>query len=166
MSSSDRRAVLIGLAGLSTVGLGACFRPLLRQEAGAPEIRHRIALPTVEGRMDYYLVETLEDRLGEPVDPDYRIELVTTVTERGLAVSQDDAVTRVSVLAHAAWTLWRAGESEPLISDLAYSEASYNATGSLFATRVTRRDIEQRLARDLGERIARSILARAEVLAN
>ena len=162
MSSSERRALL---AGLGALALGGCFRPMLREDGAAAALRHRIALPAVDGRFDHHLVESLEDRLGEPVDPAYRLEVVSTLTERGLAIAQDNAVTRVSVLAQAAWTLWRAGAAEPLISDVVYSEAGYNATGSLFATRVTQRDVEERLARDLGERIARAILARAAELA-
>lgn len=159
MSSFDRRAALSGIAVLA---LGGCFRPMLREDAAARALRNRIALPAVEGRLDYYLIETLEERLGEPADPEFRLEVVSSVTDRGLLVAQDDAVTRISVLVEAAWTLWRIGDAEPLIQEVAYSETGYNATGSLFATRQTRRDVEQRLARDLGERIARSIMARAD----
>ena len=162
MSWSRRRALL---AGLGALALSGCFRPMLREGAGASALRHRIALPEVDGRFDYYLVESLEDRLGEPVEPAFRLQVVSTLSERGLAVAQDNAVTRVNILAQAAWTLWRAGRAEPLITDVAYSEAGYDATGSLFATRVTRRDVEERLARELGIRIAHAILARANELA-
>jgi hypothetical protein len=44
------------------------------------------------------------------------------------------------------------------------SQSGYNSTASLFATRQARLDIERRLARDLGERIARSLLARASTI--
>ena len=162
MSSCDRRGLL---AGVGVLTLGGCFRPMLREDSSASLMRHSIALPAVEDRFQHHLVESLEDRLGEPVDPAFRLDVVSTVSERGLAVAQDDAVTRISILAEAAWTLWRTGESEPIVTDIAYSELGYNATGSLFATRQTRRDIERRLARDLGERIARAILARAAELA-
>ncbi|HET7409818.1 MAG TPA: hypothetical protein VFJ13_06430 [Paracoccaceae bacterium] len=161
MSSSERRAVLAGLAALA---LGGCFRPMLREDGAARALRHRIALPQVDGRFDHYLVRSLEDRLGEPVEPVFRLEVVTEFDERGLAIAQDDAVTRISLVAEAAWTLWRKGATEPVIADVAVSQSGYSATGSLFATRMTRRDIEERLARDLGGRIARAILARADEL--
>ena len=164
MSSSDRRIALFGLAGLGVLGLGGCFRPMLREDSAARAMRHRIALPAVEGRFEHYLVESLEDRLGESSEPAFRLTVLTTVTEQGLAVAQDNAVTRVSLIAEAAWTLFRLGGAEPLIDDVAVAQAGYNATGSLFATRQTRRDVERRLARDLGERISRSIYARAEEL--
>ena len=161
MWSSERRAVL---AGLGALALGGCFRPMLREDSAARSLRHRVALPEIDGRFDYYLVRSLEDRLGEPVDPEFRLEVVTEFDERGLAIAQDDAVTRISLVAEAAWSLWRKGEAEPLVTDVAVSQSGYSATASLFATRMTRRDIEERLARDLGERIARSIFARADEL--
>lgn len=161
MSSSDRRGVL---AGLAVLALGGCFRPMLREDGAAGALRHRIALPEVDGRFGYFLVQSLADRLGDPVDPEFRLELTTSIDEHGLAVAPDDAVTRISLLAKASWSLWRRGGAEPVLRDVAVSQSGYSATASLFATRTTRRDIEERLARDLGRRIARTILARADEL--
>lgn len=158
---SDRRMVL---AGLGAMALGGCFQPMLREESGARSLRHRVAFPQVDRRFDHYLVRSLEDRLGEPVDPDFRLEIATEIDRQGLAIAQDDAVTRISLVARADWRLWRNGIAEPVIQDVAISQSGYSATGSLFAARMTRRDIEERLARDLGERISRSILARAAEL--
>lgn len=161
MSSSDRRAVL---AGLGVLALSGCFRPMLAEDTAARSLRHRIALPAVEGRLGYYLVRTLEDRLGEPHEPDFRLVVVTTLTDKGLAVTPNNAVTRITLLAQASWSVWRAGGAKPLVSDVAFSQSGYNATTSLFATRQARLDIEQRLARDLAGRIARGIFARADEL--
>lgn len=162
MSWSDRRGFLAGAAAL--VALGGCFRPMLAENDAARAIRHRIALPPVDGRFDHFLVESLEDRLGAPQEADFVLNLVSEVTEQGIAVTQDDAVTRITLQVETAWTLRRTGETEPLIADIAFSQSGYNATSSLFATRQTRLEIERRLARDIGERIARSILARADEL--
>ena len=57
------------------------------------------------------------------------------------------------------------GGPKPLLSGRAISQSGYNSTASLFATRAAKLDIERRLARDLGERIARVILARAGQIA-
>lgn len=161
MSSSERRAVLTGLGVLA---LSGCFRPMLAEDSAARSLRHRIALPAVEGRLGYYLVRTLEDRLGEPHEPDFRLDVVTTLTDKGLAVTPNNAVTRITLLAQAAWSVWRTGGAKPIVSDVAFSQSGYNATTSLFATRQARLDIEQRLARDLAGRIARGIFARADEL--
>lgn len=162
MWSSDRRRFI---AGVGLLALGGCFRPMLAENDAARVIRHRIALPRVDGRFDHYLVESLEDRLGAPQDPVFVLSAASEVTQRGIAVTQDDAVTRITLQVETAWSLRRAGETEPLIADVAFSQSGYNATTSLFATRQTRLEIERRLARDIGERIARSILARADELA-
>ena len=165
MWSSDRRSVIGGaIAGAGLLVLGGCFRPMLAEDNDAREIRHRIALPPVDERFEHYLVETLEDRLGEPQDPAFVLDVVSQVTEGGLAITQDDAVTRITLRVRAAWSLRRTGETLPLIADVAFSQSGYNATTSLFATRQTRLEIERRLAQDIGGRIARAIFARADEL--
>ncbi len=162
MSSFDRRTLI---AGLGVLLLGGCFRPMLAESSDANELRHRVALPPVDGRFGFYLIKSLEDRLGDPQDPEFVLNVTPTVTERGLAVTRDAAVTRITLVVRAPWSLWRRGGSAPLIKDVAYSESGYNATSSLFGTRAARQEIERRLARDIGERIARGILARADELA-
>jgi len=162
MWSSDRRTAL---AGLGLLLLGGCFRPMLAETGDASEVRHRIALPPVDGRFNYYLVQSLEDRLGQPQDPAFVLNVTSTVTERGIAVTRDNAVTRITLIARARWSLWRSGgDAKPVFSDVAISQSGYNATSSLFGTRQARLEIERRLARDIGERIARGILARADEL--
>lgn len=158
MWSSERRAVL---ALLGATLLGGCFRPMLREDSAARGLRNRIALPEVDGRFGYYLHRSLEERLGKPIEPEYRLEISTELEQHGLVVAEDDAITRIALVAKAEWSLWRAGEDTPALEGSAISQSGYSATGSLFATRIARRDIEERLARDLGERVARVILARA-----
>lgn len=163
MSSCDRRAVLAGLAILPLAG---CFRPMLAEDGPASAVLGRIALPTVDDRFGYFLNRSLEGRLGRATAPDWRLEVNTRITERGFAVAQDNSVTRITLEAEATWKLFRAGETRPVLTDRAVTQSGYGATSSLFATRQTRRDIERRLANDLGERISRAILARAELLAS
>ena len=165
MSSSDRRHVL-ALLGASTIALSGCFRPMLAEGGSSAAVRGRIAFPEIDGRFGYFLGKSLEEQLGRPSDPVYRLVVTTSLEESGLAVSTDNAVTRVSLLATATWQLWQDGKDTPVLEDQAFSRSGYNATTSLFATRQTRRDIERRLARDLGERIARVIQARAGQLAS
>jgi len=74
-------------------------------------------------------------------------------------------VTRISLTATADWALYAAASTNPVLKDRTVSQSGYNSTASLYATRAAKLDIERRLARDLGERIARSILARADVIA-
>ncbi len=163
MLSSDRRKVLAHLGGVSLLGgfLGGCFRPMLAKDSPSAALIGRVRLPEFGDRFGFYLNASLRDRLGRPQAEDFRLEVTTRIERRDLAIAQDNAVTRISLTAIADWALYPAGGSEPVLTDRAVSQSGYNSTASLFATRAAKLDIERRLARDLGERIARSLLARA-----
>lgn len=167
MSSSDRRQVLTRLGGMLLLAgpLGGCFRPMLAEDSPSAMLIGRIRLPKFNGRFGYHLNGSLRDRLGRPQAEAFRLEVKTQITRSNLAIAQDNAVTRVSLTAVANWALYRidrgAGGSGPVLQGRAVSQSGYNSTASLFATRAAKQDIERRLARDLGERIARSLLARA-----
>lgn len=170
MSSSDRRRVLLRLGGgLALAGMagltGGCFRPMLAEGSPADGLYGRVALPEVGDRFSYYLNRSLADRLGEAGRPDYRLEVATRIERDRLAITQDDAVTRISLRAVADWALYRAGVAEPVLAERTLSQSGYNSTASLFATREVKLDVERRLARDLGERIARRVLAQADRVA-
>jgi len=165
MSSSDRRTLIAGaLSGGALMALSGCFRPMLAESSDASRLRGRVALPGIAGRRGYQLTRQLERRLGRPQNPDHRLEVDLAFDDRGLAIAPDDAVTRITITATAAWRLYRRGETTPVLVAREVSEAGYNATGSLYAGEIARRDIEDRLARDLGERIARTVLARADTV--
>ncbi len=170
MSSSDRRQVLTRLGGMVLLGgslmgsLGGCFRPMLAESSPSAKLVGRVRLPKFDGRFGYHLNDSLRDRLGRPNAEEYRLEVKTDITKSDLAIAQDNAVTRISLTATADWALYRVDGGEdagPVLRGRAVSQTGYNSTASLFATRAAKLDIERRLARDLGERIARSLLARA-----
>lgn len=163
MSWSDRRHILVLLAASVAVPSG-CFRPMLAEGEPAAAVRGRIALPKMDDRLGYFLTQSLESRLGEADQPEYRLEVNTTLRERNLAIAQDRSATRKTLIARTSWSLWRIGGAAPVMSDRIQVQSGYNATTSLFATRQAQLDIERRLARDIGERIARAVLARADRL--
>ena len=164
MWSSDRRA-LLRAGALAAAGLvSGCFRPMLAENAPARALRGLVALPDLDSRFGYYLRQSLEDRLGVPQAPRWRLEVETVLNEDDLAITPDSAITRKSLTARAAYRLVPIGGGAPVLEDEVISQSGYNATGSLYATRVVARDTEERLARDLGFRIARRVLAEAERL--
>lgn len=156
------------LGGALAGPLGGCFRPMLAESSPSAKLVGRIRLPRFDGRFGYHLNDSLRDRLGRPNAEEYRLEIQTDIAKNDLAIAQDNAVTRISLTATARWALYRVngGEDvEPVLRGRAVSQSGYNSTASLFATRAAKQDIERRLARDLGERIARSLLARAGSIA-
>lgn len=155
--SWSRRAFIAALP----LGLAGCFRPMLAEGTAGRAMLGRVALPTIQGRFGYHLVKRLEDRLGKPVNPAWRLEVATELEETGLGIAQDNSVTRITLKVDANWALYAKGADTPALTDHEVSQSGYNSTTSLFATRQTRRDIERRLAEDIAERIARTVLARA-----
>ncbi|MEO0995156.1 MAG: LPS assembly lipoprotein LptE [Pseudomonadota bacterium] len=147
--------------------LAGCFRPMLAEGDSASEMRGRIALPPVDGRLGFHMTQRLEERLGRPSTPDHRLEVKVVTTDRGLAIAQDNSVTRRRVTATATWRLIGPTEDGrgPVLSGREVSRSGYNATTSLYASRVAARTVERRLAQDLAERISRDILARSDGLA-
>ncbi len=155
--SWSRRALLAA----APLALAGCFRPMLAEGTAAAGLRGRVALPPIEGRLGYHLTQRLEDRLGRPERPDYRLEVALTTRDTGLAITQDNTVTRRTVTATAVWTLRLSGDPAPLIRRRQIARSGYNATSSLYATRVAERTVERRLAEELAERIARDIFVEA-----
>ena len=154
-----RRGLLLAPLAVAVAG---CFRPMLAATGPAAAIRGRIALPAVNGREDYILRRRLEERLGTPDQPDLRLDVEITLRDQGLAVAQDSDVTRIMLTVNAPWTLVQPGaDSRVLLRDVEHSQAGYNATPDLYASQITRRDIERRLLEDVAERIARRVLGRA-----
>lgn len=169
-----RRALLLAACGLAVAPLAGCFRPMLAEGGPSSTLIGRVELPAIDDRFGYFLNESLRDRLGRPEDAAYRLEIRTRLRKDNLAIAQDNAVTRISLTASADWALYRLGAAAPAadgkpaaaLSGHTVSQSGYNSTASLFATRAAKLDIERRLARDLGERIARALFARAGTLAS
>lgn len=160
MLSSSRRTFLVVIFSASVTSIASgCFQPMLAGSSGQTALRGRISMPQIEGRFGYFLSKSLEDRLGETQQVDWVLEVQSNVTRRGLAVAQDNSVTRITLLARANWVLRKRSNGAVVLSDTVTSQSGFNATTSLFATRQTEQDIERRLARDIGERISRRIYA-------
>jgi len=137
---------------------------MLAEDSAGAEIRGKIILPPINDRFSYHLSSELEDRLGHTQDAQYRLVVTTKLTEQGLAITRNNAVTRRRIFATAQWALYPIGSEKPVLHDRTITQSGYNATSSLYSARVTKEDIERRLAVDLGQRISRTILARASQL--
>jgi len=160
--SEPTRRGLVALIGAGL--LSGCLRPMLAKTGASSDLRGRIALPEIAGRTGYHLTRRLEDRLGRPGTPDYRLTVGLELRRRGLAIAQDRAITRRTVTAVATWELTPRGADAPVLTGREIAESGYNETGSLYATETTARDIERRLAEEVAERIARTVLARADTV--
>ncbi|MBY8976403.1 hypothetical protein KHP62_11335 [Rhodobacteraceae bacterium NNCM2] len=166
MSLSDRRFLLRSLLAIGGLGMttAGCFKPMLAKNTEASDMRGRIALPPVDGRMGYHLHQSLEEQLGRPTVTDWRLAVRVTTVESGFAVTQNSSTTRISVTATADWQLYKNGTPQPVYSSKSVSTSAYNAADSLYSIRQAKIDVERRLAEDLGKRIGRAVLGRAKEL--
>ncbi|MEO0679625.1 MAG: hypothetical protein AAF192_04325 [Pseudomonadota bacterium] len=156
MSWSDRRGVLrLATAALAAGALNGCgFRPALGPDGERRALFGQTSLSVPRGRLGAALRDVLEARLGRaaPGAP-WRLEADLRLEEQGLAITPDSSITRFVVRGRSVWTLdgpegfgRRGGEARAL--------SAYSATDSLFATREARRAAEERVAQELGERLA------------
>jgi LPS-assembly lipoprotein len=165
MSSPDRRTLLAGLALAALAGCG--YRPALGEKSASRALLGETRIVTPDGRLGFALGESLRDRLGAGSgSAENRLEADLTITETGLAITEDAAVTRFVLRGESRWRLEGPVAGEEGLSGAASSSTAYSATASLYATRAAQRDAEARLARDLGERIATQIIAALEAQAS
>ncbi|MEL6127111.1 MAG: LPS assembly lipoprotein LptE [Pseudomonadota bacterium] len=169
MSWSDptnrRRALRLAVASTALLALPGCLRPMLAETAPGGQIIGQVDLPPIKDRLGRVMTRTLESRLGRTgADPRFRLEVDQRLSERGLLIAQDNAVTRRQITAQARFRLYETGSAEPVLEGEVVNETGFDETASLFASRTTRRAIEERLIRDLAERIARRVQARAPTL--
>ena len=153
MWSPDRRALLAGLGLAALSGCG--FRPV-HGDGGGDALRGRVALDLPPGRVGHALREALERRLGRAgPGADWTLAVTMGFDSEGVAITSDSAITRYVLRGEAPWTL--TGPEGPALDGRARSMSAHSADGSLYASRAAARDAEERVAADLGERIAARI---------
>jgi len=160
MSSPEAKLTRRALLAALPLALAACgFKPMHGTGAGGDALDGLVAVKTPEGRNGFALREALERRLGR-AKGDARWQLVATLSlsESGLAITEDSSTTRYVLRGLSNWTLLdSAGESQ--LSGQVETMSAYSATGSLYATRAARRAAQRRVSMDLGERIATRLAA-------
>lgn len=158
----DRRRFLGLFAGAAALVLAGCgFTPVYGPGSAATNLRGRIALPAFDSRLSFDMFQRLEQRLGPPQAPLFRLTVSTTIEEQGLAISQDNAITRYNLRATAEYSLTRLTTDERVFAARARAFTAYSATASAYATRVAARDAERRIGVLLADQIASRIAVEA-----
>lgn len=161
MSSFNRRTIL-----LAPLALAACgFRPIYGRGTAAEGLLGRIQLGPVDDRLSFEFHEHLENRLGRAQDPLYRLEVQIDIDSEGLAITQDNAITRYNLTAEAAFSLIRLSDGKVMLADILRSFTAYSATASAYATHIAERDANRRLAVSLADQIVIRIAGSAESFA-
>ncbi len=166
MSLSDaapgRRKVL-GLLALAPA-LAACgFTPVYAPGSTASTLRGRVEVAPPETADSYLLVEELEDRLGRPATPAYRLGYVLITESQGQAITAASDITRYSVVGRVAYELRPIDSDRVLASGEVQNFTGYSATGSTVETLAAERDANARLMTILADQIVAQLYATADL---
>ncbi len=156
--SISRRAIL-----LAPLALAACgFTPIYGRGSAAEALRGKIAFSAVDSRLTYQFNEELENRLGRTQTAVFRLDVTLSVSSKGLAITQNNAITRYNLTGIAAFTLTRISDDTVVLEDRLRAFTAYSATASAYATFVSERDANRRLAVSLADQITTRLASSAE----
>lgn len=154
----QRRALLLG-----ALALGGCgFRPLYggRTSGGPGQLFEAVRVEREQGELGFRLHESLVERLRPAMaNAPYILTTQTALQRSGLAIEEDDQVTRFNLRLTVRYALRRAGEGSaaPLTEGQVRTIAAYNATDSQYATLASERQVLRRAARETADKIVKRL---------
>jgi LPS-assembly lipoprotein len=145
----------------SAVFLSGCgFRPLYGQRSAGnsvPSQFSRIEVSRIEGRagnhLSNYLIDQFSARGGNN-KKEYRLDIALNESKYGLAIREDESVTRFNLHLVGSVRLTRLQDQKILFEESVRTISAYNVVQSEFATLSAERDAEDRAARDMGREIS------------
>ncbi len=161
----DRRNTLfLALGGC----ISACgFKPVYKEGSTASNLQGQIEISLIKGRNGFELREELENKLGRTVSvAPYVLTLKLTISEMGLAVTEDEGTTRTSLNGIAAFTLTRRETGKVIFRDSVSNLTAYGTTSATYPSTVARRDANIRLMKALAAQIANRIAITSDGWAN
>jgi LPS-assembly lipoprotein len=162
----SRRRALVGLGALPLAA--ACgFQPIYAPGGAAADMIGRIAIEPPESEIDFHMRERLTERLGvADAGAPYRLAFDVEVIEEPAGITQEDFITRYSVLGAADFRLMPAGSTRPLAADRVRAVTGYSAPASLdtsvYAVEAAEADAVRRLGRALADAIVLQLALSAE----
>lgn len=155
MSSSDRRAFLLGLAALPA----ACtFTPAYAPGGPAAALQGAIRVDDPSDKNGFDLVERLEERLGRPQAPRFRLAYTIATEAIGVGITPENAITRYNLTGRVDWTLTDMAGVR-VTGGRVENFTSYSATGSTVAGLAAEEDAGFRLMRSLADQIVMRLIA-------
>ena len=144
---------------LALISLAACgFHPLY---AGGPNSARRaelsqITISPIGSKIGVDLRNELIDRItpeGEPMYPQYRLDIKLSEYREGLGIQKDTSVTRWNYQLAANYQLFDLGTGKIITRGAASSMASYSVVDSQFATLSAENDAKEHASIDLGDQL-------------
>lgn len=150
------------LAMLALCALSACgLKPMYAGGASAPVAQQLAAVdvPAIQGRAGWLVRNALNDRLGVAGDaaPRYRLDVRLDDALEGLAVLNDDTISRERRILRARYQLIDTTDGEILLDATAGSDAGIDVVSSEYATIAAEQRALENLAQDLADRMVRRV---------
>ncbi len=153
----SRRVFLVLGCGMVLTGCG--FQPLYAHRSqgnSAPAQFAQIDVNPIDGRPGHHLRNYLIDRLsarGGHVKRQYRLDIALSDRKDGLAIREDESVTRFNYRLLGSVRLTRISDQQIVYETSLRVTSAFNVVNSEFATLSAERDAEERAARDLSDEI-------------
>ena len=159
-----RNTLFLALGGC----ISACgFKPVYKEGSTASNLQGQIEISLIRGRNGFELREELENKLGRTLSvAPYVLTLKLTISEMGLAVTEDEGTTRTSLNGIAAFTLTRRETGKVIFRDSVSNLTAYGTTSATYPSTVARRDANIRLMKALAAQIANRIAITSDGWAN
>ena len=152
----SRRWFLLGGFALSACG----FTPVHGPGGTARKLRGRIAVAAPADEEGFALVRRLEDRLGEPTEPDLMLTADILIREESLGFLPVGELSRFSIEGKVDWAITDQSGNQ-IASGSEQSFTSYSATSTTVATAFAERDARRRLMIILADRISADLQSRS-----
>jgi LPS-assembly lipoprotein len=156
MSWSRRGAAL---AVLFAAGCG--FTPALAPSGPAAGLRGEVEVVAPVTRSGYFLTRRLEERLGLPATPAYRLRVQLTQGAQVTGIPADRVTARAIIVGQANWELLDIASGRVIERGDVQSFTGLSSTSTTAATREALADANQRLMVILADRIVADLLATA-----
>ncbi|MBI1220224.1 MAG: hypothetical protein GC186_16945 [Rhodobacteraceae bacterium] len=132
MSSSDRRAFLILLAGAPLAACG--FTPAFAPGGPAATLRGGLRPDDPTDKNSFNLVSEIENRLGRADTPRFLMSYKITTHTTGVGITTSNAITRYDLIGTVTYTVRDAATGKVLTQGSADSFTSYSAAGTPVST--------------------------------
>lgn len=140
---------------ISALVLSGCgFKPLYEHPYETTQKLEGITVSPLSGTVGYTLTKELRILLPQPSGaPKYTLRLKPHSEQTGLAIEQDDSVTRYNVKTRVDFELLEGAEMTTASSGTVSTLTSYNAITSQYSTLIAEREALRRSARTLAQKI-------------
>jgi LPS-assembly lipoprotein len=157
--SWSRRWVLAAAA----VGVAACgFTPALAPSGPAAELRGDIEVAAPNTRAGFILARQVEDRLGLPAAPAYRLRLEITEGAEVTGIPANRVTARANLLGRVDYSVVHIPSAQVVRQGSVQSFTGFSATSTTAATRAAAEDAQRRLMVLLADRLVAELLATSE----